>query len=137
MKPAVASLIVLLVAALARAAAPPAPYGPVPSPRQLQWQQMELIGFLHFTVNTFTDKEWGDGDEPEKVFNPTDFDAEQIVGTLAGGGHEGGDPHLQTPRRLLPLAEPVHRALGQEQPVERAARATWCGRFPPPAAATG
>jgi alpha-L-fucosidase len=86
MKPAVASLIVLLVAALAHAAEPPAPYGPVPSPRQLRWQQLEVTAFLHFTVNTFTDKEWGDGDESEKIFNPTDFDAEQIVGSLKAAG---------------------------------------------------
>jgi len=34
---------------------PPMPYGPLPSPRQLQWHAMEFYGFLHFTVNTFTD----------------------------------------------------------------------------------
>ncbi len=51
---------------------PPAPYGPVPSPRQRQWQQMEFVGFAHFTVDTFTGKEWGYGDESETVFNPTD-----------------------------------------------------------------
>lgn len=65
---------------------PPCPYGPVPSPRQLEWQQREFIGFLHFTVNTFTDKEWGDGDEDEKVFNPTDFDANQIARTARDAG---------------------------------------------------
>jgi len=63
-----------------------APYGPVPSPRQLQWQQMEFVGFAHFTVNTFTDKEWGDGDESEQVFNPTDFNADQIVGVARDAG---------------------------------------------------
>src|SRR5512136_540248 len=67
----------------------PAPYGPVPSERQLRWHEMEFYGFLHFTVNTFTDKEWGYGDESEKVFNPTAFDADQIVGTAKEAGMAG------------------------------------------------
>ena len=37
----------------------PAPYGVLPSPAQLQWQQMEYYMFIHFGPNTFTDKEWG------------------------------------------------------------------------------
>jgi alpha-L-fucosidase len=68
------------------AAPPPEPFGPVPSARQVQWQQMEFVGFLHFTVDTFTDKEWGDGDESERVFNPTAFDAAQIVGVARQAG---------------------------------------------------
>ncbi len=76
------------VAGVASVAAvePPAPYGPVPSGRQLEWQQLEFIGFLHFTVNTFTDKEWGEGDEDEKVFAPTAFDADQIARTAGDAG---------------------------------------------------
>jgi alpha-L-fucosidase len=58
----------------------------VPSARQLAWEQREFCGFLHFTVNTFTDKEWGYGDESETVFNPTNFDADQIVRTARDAG---------------------------------------------------
>ncbi len=47
---------------------------------------MEFVGFAHFTVDTFTGKEWGYGDESETVFNPTDFDAGQIVGVARMAG---------------------------------------------------
>src|SRR5690349_7560786 len=67
----------------------PQPYGPVPSERQLRWHEMEFYGFLHFTVNIFTDKEWGYGDEGETVFNPSDFDADQIVGVAKDAGMKG------------------------------------------------
>ena len=50
-----------------------------PSERQLQWQEMEFILFAHFGMNTFTNKEWGNGTEDPKLFNPTDFDARQWV----------------------------------------------------------
>ena len=50
-----------------------------PSPQQLAYQQMEMIGFAHFTMNTFTDQEWGLGTEPPSIFNPTKFDARQWI----------------------------------------------------------
>jgi alpha-L-fucosidase len=72
-----------------QAASPPAPYGPLPSPRQLRWHALEMYGFIHFTVNTFTDREWGLGDEPESTFQPSAFDADQIVSTAAAAGLRG------------------------------------------------
>lgn len=82
-----AILAVVAIGSLAGSAAqPPAPYGAVPGARQLKWEQMEFIGFLHFGVNTFTDREWGNGDEDPNVFNPTNFDANQIVRTARDAG---------------------------------------------------
>lgn len=57
-----------------------------PSPQQLAWQELEFIGFAHFTVNTFTDREWGDGKESPDVFNPTAFDAKQWVAACKDAG---------------------------------------------------
>ena len=48
-----------------------------PSLRQLAWQNLEFIGFIHYTVNAFTDKEWGEGTEDPAIFNPTQLDTRQ------------------------------------------------------------
>lgn len=58
----------------------------VPSPRQLAWQDLEMTAFLHFGVNTFTDREWGDGKESPEIFNPVELDTEQWVKTLKDAG---------------------------------------------------
>jgi len=65
------------------------PFGAVPSPRQRAWHALEFYGFLHFTVNTFTDREWGLGNETPDMFNPTAFDAHQIVESAKLGGMQG------------------------------------------------
>jgi len=78
--------------AWARAAASakaPAPYGALPSERQLRWHEMDVYAFLHFSPNTFTDREWGNGDEDPSIFNPTAFDADAIATALKAGGMAG------------------------------------------------
>lgn len=59
---------------------------PRPSPAQLAWQRDELALFLHFGVNTFTDREWGDGTESPAIFNPAALDARQWARTAKAAG---------------------------------------------------
>jgi alpha-L-fucosidase len=73
----------------AKGTPPPEPWGAVPSARQLAWHELEFTGFLHFSINTFTNKEWGYGDEDPDLFNPGKFDADAIVSALAGAGMHG------------------------------------------------
>lgn len=67
----------------------PAPYGALPSVQQVKWKEMEYYMFIHFGPNTFTDKEWGYGDEDPKVFNPKKLDAKQWAKTAKAAGMKG------------------------------------------------
>jgi alpha-L-fucosidase len=58
----------------------------IPSIRQLKWQQQELTAFFHFGINTFTNKEWGDGKEDLNLFNPINFNAKQWVTVVKKAG---------------------------------------------------
>jgi alpha-L-fucosidase len=82
-------LLALLLTASCSKVTPPAPYGPIPSERQLAWHKMEYYMFTHFTVNTFTDKEWGYGDENESLFNPSELDCRQWAKVARDAGMKG------------------------------------------------
>lgn len=71
------------------AAQQPAPYGPVPTDQQVDWLRMEWYAFVHFSLNTFTNKEWGYGDESPELFNPGQFNARDIVATFKEAGMTG------------------------------------------------
>lgn len=62
------------------------PPRPVPSAAQLEWQRDELALFLHFGVNTFTDREWGDGKEDPAIFAPSALDARQWARAAKAAG---------------------------------------------------
>jgi alpha-L-fucosidase len=68
---------------------PPEPYGVLPSERQLRWHEMDMYVLVHFTPTTFENKEWGYGDADPKIFNPTQFDARQILKAVKAGGFRG------------------------------------------------
>ncbi|OOG73340.1 alpha-L-fucosidase [Algoriphagus sp. A40] len=70
-------------------AAPPAPILPVPNERQIAWQELQYYGFVHFNMNTFSDREWGFGDEKPEQFNPTELDAKQWARVAKEAGMKG------------------------------------------------
>ena len=67
----------------------PAPCGPVPTENQLQWQEMEMYAFIHYSLNTYTDQEWGFGNEDPKLFNPADLDCRQWARVCKQAGMKG------------------------------------------------
>ncbi len=77
-----------LVGSLSAATAPE-PYGPLPTKQQVNWLRMEWYAFVHFGLNTYTDREWGYGDESPSLFKPANFNAEAIVKTFKSAGMNG------------------------------------------------
>jgi alpha-L-fucosidase len=82
-------LLSLLMATTAIAQPEPAPYGPVPTARQLAWQETEVYGIIHFSMPTYTDREWGVGNEDRYLFDPPAFNAMQILSVAKAGGLKG------------------------------------------------
>lgn len=69
----------------------PLPCHPVPSARQLLWNETEFYGFFHYGMNTFTNKEWGFGNEDESKYAPTQKpDPEQWLTAIKAAGMKGG-----------------------------------------------
>ncbi len=60
-----------------------------PSPRQIAWYDTGFYAFVHFGVNTFTNREWGDGTEDERIFNPEKLDCDQWVSAIKSAGMKG------------------------------------------------
>ncbi len=63
--------------------------GPLPTAKQLAWQNAPFYLFMHFGPNTFTDLEWGKGSENEEVFNPTAMDCRQWCRIAKAAGASG------------------------------------------------
>lgn len=92
MKRHIATTLIVLCALMGHAQKriqPPAPVGPLPSPSQVAWQQMETYAFVHFGLNTFNDREWGYGDSPLQSFNPARLDCRQWARVAKQAGMKG------------------------------------------------
>jgi alpha-L-fucosidase len=61
----------------------------VPTPQQLEWQQLQYYAFIHFGMNTFTDQEWGEGRVSPDTFNPTALDCRQWARAVRDAGMKG------------------------------------------------
>jgi alpha-L-fucosidase len=82
-------LLIIITLSACNHTPPPAPCGPLPSERQLAWHDLEFYAFIHFNMNTFTDKEWGYGDEDPELFNPTELDCRQWARICKEAGMKG------------------------------------------------
>lgn len=67
----------------------PSSCGPVPNENQMRWHEMEFYAFIHFSINTFTDQEWGEGGNDPKLFNPTNLDCRQWARVCKEAGMKG------------------------------------------------
>ena len=84
-----ASLLLFLLFAFCSDNKAPEPVGPLPSERQLAWHDLGYYMFVHFSINTFTDKEWGYGDESPSLFNPSKLDCRQWAKVARDAGMKG------------------------------------------------
>jgi len=89
-KPLLKTLIILFIISISCQSDPAlTPIDPLPTARQMNWQALEYYGFVHFNMNTFTNKEWGYGDEKPEQFNPTALDTDQWARVMKAAGMKG------------------------------------------------
>ncbi|WP_369753921.1 alpha-L-fucosidase [Flavobacterium sp. WC2409] len=82
-------LFIVLCTSCKESVKAPKPYGPLPTQKQINWQEMESYAFIHFSLNTFTNKEWGYGDESPQLFDPTALDTHQWARVVKEAGMKG------------------------------------------------
>ncbi len=80
-------MLVTLVSIMLKAQVEPC--GPLPTENQLRWQEMEMYAFIHYSLNTYTDQEWGFGNEDPKLFNPSSLDCQQWARVCKQAGMKG------------------------------------------------
>lgn len=83
------TIFILAISCMEKEILPPTAVGPIPTKSQLEWHNMEMNAFVHFSLNTFTGKEWGYGDEKPSIFNPTEFNPDQWVDAFKNAGFKG------------------------------------------------
>ena len=83
------NILILIVLILYSCSHSYKPVDPVPTERQKIWQEMEYYAFIHFNMNTFTNMEWGYGDESPSTFNPSELDTDQWARTIKESGMKG------------------------------------------------
>lgn len=84
-----AALLTMGLGIAAQTLASNKPYGPLPSKNQLRWQDMEMYAFIHYSLNTYTNQEWGFGNEDLNLFNPSDLDCRQWARVCKQAGMKG------------------------------------------------
>ena len=83
------AILTILAAVSCSKSAAPAPVGPLPTAQQTALQDMEMYAFIHYSLNTYTDQEWGFGNEDPSLFNPSSLDTRQWVRTCKAAGMKG------------------------------------------------
>ena len=85
----IALALVCLLTISASAQSSKSTAGPLPNANQLRWQDMEMYAFIHYSLNTYTDQEWGFGNEDPKLFNPSQLDCRQWARVCRQAGMRG------------------------------------------------